>query len=243
MSAIPRSILAIPPLFLLHTVLAVAILPAARHAEAASCPENRIVFTDRLGVVATVVSNEAALDTAGTYWEGGYDLKNGMLRSKVGFYSPGSYEWKYAGTLVDTEDEYRIVGLPAGTPLDFTAEFVVGGSWNVYPGVPQGEFSCEAFLAVDADTSRFSVPLPGGCCHGTIGQTLSLSLHRLAEEPFKVHLHLGSHDYSGHVDVSGLLRFSGLPVGATVVSCQVYGSDSSTPTKRTTWGQLKNTYR
>jgi len=143
---------------------------------------------------------------------------------------------------VDTEDEYWIVGLPPGTPVDFNAEFTVSGSWNVFPGVPQGEFSSEAFVAVPPDTSRYSIPIPGGCCHGGISRSLSLPLHRLGGEHFHLGLHLGSRNYRGRVDESGQLQFTGLPPGAAVVSCQGFGGPS-TPARHTSWGRLKTSYR
>ena len=40
----------------------------------------------------------------------------------------------------------------------------------------------------------------------------------------------------------GRLRFSGVPAGARVVSCQGYG-DTAVPVRPTTWGKLKAMYR
>lgn len=229
-------------LFPLVIVFVSAVTSVAR-AGAPSCPENRIVLTDAAGVSASVVSSDPARGAASAYARGSYDLRNGLLSSTVSFYDPGFSASRWAGSSVDTEDEYWVVGLPAGTPVDFAAEFLVGGPWSVFPGSPQGEYSCEGFVAGEGDTSRFSIRLPGGCCHGNISRSLSLTLHHLAQKPFRLQLHLASQDYRGSVDVSGRLQFSGLPPGAVVVSCQGYASDGVTPARPTTWGQLKVFYR
>lgn len=183
-------------------------------AGAATCSENQIVLT---GV--NVVSIAAALDTVGSNSHGSYDLKTGYLSSNVSFNEPG-----WASSSVATDDEYRVVGLPAGTPVDFTAEFPVSGSWNVYPGVPQGNFTCEGSIASGADSAGFALP-EGGCCHGTLSQPLAISLQRLAQEPFHIRLRLAAQDYRGRVDASGQLTFTGLPPGAAVVSCQGFATD------------------
>jgi hypothetical protein len=186
----------------------------ATAAGASPCPDNQIILT---GV--NVVSNKAALDTAWYLAHGSYGLKSGLLSSNVGVNNTG-----WISSSVTTDDEYRVFGLPAGTPHDFTATFQVSGSWHVFPGAPQGNFTYECSIAADTDTAGFAQP-PGGCCHGDISHGLSISLHRLAQERFHIRLHLASADNSGAVDESGLLMFTGLPPGAVVVSCQGYVSD------------------
>jgi hypothetical protein len=183
-------------------------------AAGASCPDNRILLT---GV--NVTSSKAALDTTGFNAHGSYDLKQGQVSSNVSFNDPG-----WAGSSVTTDDEYWTVGLPAGTAVDFSAEFHVSGSWNVYPGVPQGNFTCQGSIASESDSAGFALPA-GGCCHGSISQPLAISLHRLAQAPFRLRLRLASEDYRGRVDVAGTLVFTGLPSGAAVVSCQGFVSD------------------
>jgi hypothetical protein len=198
----------------LSVALAAALGFGAPRASQAACPDNQIVLT---GV--TVVTNKAALDTTGYNAHGSYDLKQGLLSSNVSFNDPG-----WTGSSVATDDEYWVVGPPAGTPLDFAAEYRVSGSWNVYPGVPQGNFTSEGSIAAGTDSAGFAFPA-GGCCHGTISQPLSISLHRLAEEHFHIRLRLASQNYRGRVDEAGVLTFTGLPPGAAVVSCQGYVSD------------------
>lgn len=222
----------------LGVVLAAALLCRAA-AAGPTCPGNRVVFTLGSAVVVNATSAEAVLDTSASYTHGSYDLVQGLLTSNVSFYDLGSPIPRWAGSSVDTENDYWIVGLAPGTPVDFTAELTVSGSWNVYPGVPQGEFSAEAFVSVDEDTARYSRPLPGGCCIGTIAEVLSLPLHRGAQEPFRLRLRLASQNYRGRVDAAGRLQFTGLPPGATVVSCQT----QVTPTRSHAWGQLKVRYR
>ncbi|HEY6195590.1 MAG TPA: hypothetical protein VI504_11170 [Candidatus Eisenbacteria bacterium] len=213
------------------TLLALAWISAAAVARAASCPENQIVLTG-----ASVVSGQPALDLLGLNSHGSYDLKKGQLASNVSFNEPG-----FAVSSVATEDEYWVVGLPAGTPLDFTAGLAISGSWNVFPGVPQGDFTCAASIATDSDSAGFAIP-NGSCCHGSISQPLAIPVHALASAHFRLRLRLASQDYRGRVDLAGLLSFTGVPAGVAVVSCQGYTSDV-TDVRRSTWGRLKSIYR
>lgn len=215
----------------LLVVLATAFNRVATAAGASACPDNQIIVT---GV--NVVSNGAALDTTGSYSHGSYDLKRGLLSSNVSAYTDA-----WTSSSVTTDDEYSVIGLSAGTPLDFTANFNISGSWSVYPGVPQGNITYQVSIAADADTAGFAWP-PGGCCHRDISIPLSVSLHRLAQEPFHIRLHLASQQNGGRVDESGRLVFAGLPPGAAVVSCQGYVSNP-TPVQRSSWGRLKSLYR
>src|SRR6266496_3295761 len=112
------------PLWIVAGGFALALAPAARSATVSSCPVDSIVLN---GV--SVVSNDAARDTTVGTAHGGYDLARGTVTSAVGFSDPG-----WATSSVATDDEYWVLGPPAGTAVDFTAEFQVSGSWNVYPG-------------------------------------------------------------------------------------------------------------
>jgi hypothetical protein len=207
-------------------------------AAATFCPSNRIVLSLSGTTIVDATSTEAVLDTSGSYTRGSYDLVRGVLGSNVDFYDPGLPLPALAVSSVDAEDDYWVLGLPPGVPVDFTAEFSVTGTWSVYPGVPEGNFTAGAFVAVGADTARFFIP--GGCCHGTISQVISLPLHRAAYEPFRLHLHLASQDHRGRVSETGQLQFLGLPAGATVTNCH---TTPVTPARATSWGQLKIRYR
>ena len=218
-------------LALLLTATAGVSVRGAPAASPSGCPSNQILLT---GV--SVVSDRSVLDTTGVNAHGSYDLRTGQLASNVAFNDPG-----WASSSVSTDDEYWIVGLPAGTPVDVVAEFSISGSWNVYPGVPQGDFTYACSIATDTDSSGFSFPT-GGCCHGSVSQSLTIPVHRLAQERFRIRLRLSSQDYRGRVDLSGTLRLSGLPAGSGVVSCQGY-SAGVTATRRATWGMLKRSYR
>jgi hypothetical protein len=220
-------------------VLLASLLPRV---SVAACPENHIVFTLAAGVALSATSSNSAADTSGSYARGSYDLATGRIGTQVSFYDPGSLPSRWAGSFVDTEDEYWVEGLPSGTPVAFTAELSISGAWNVYPGAPQGEFSSEGFVTVEPDTAQFSLPLPGGCCHGTIARVLTLPLHRFAQNPFRLRLHLGARDYRGDLNQSGQLRFVGLPAGATVVNCHT-ANQPVTSLRHGTWGRVKAHYR
>jgi len=211
-------------------VLASSVGLAAQRAAAASCPDNQIILPG-----AIVTTSRASLDTTATSSLGGYDLRAGRVSIEM------TIDNSRFGGLVVTDDVYRIVGLPTGTPVDFAASFTVSGFWNVFPGVPQGEFSCDGSIAADADSAGFFIP--GGCCHNSISQPLAISLHRTAQTLFHVRLRLGASQYRGHVSQTGQLAFSGLPANVAVVSCQGFTSNPAVPVVHKSWGELKAHYR
>jgi len=223
------------PASTLAMALAMVFLHGMSHA-ASPCPANRIVLTASPNVLVDVTTTKASLDTSAAFTHGAYDLVSGALECDVSFYDVGGPN--FAISSVDTEDDYWVVGPAPGTPIDFSAELSLSGSWNVFPGVPEGQFSVEAFVAVGGDTARYAIP--GGCCHGNFIQVISLPLHQTAYEPFRLHLHMSSRDYRGRVTLTGQLQFTGLPAGAGVSSCQ---NSPVTTTRSLTWGQMKIRYR
>ena len=110
----------------------------------------------------------------------------------------------------------------------------------MFPGVPQGDFTCAGSVATDSDSAGFANPSGGG--HGSISQPLSNPVHALAQAHFRLRPRLASQDYRGRVDLTGVVSFTGVPAGVAVVSCQGYTSDV-TAVRRSSWGRLKSIYR
>ena len=182
---------------------------------AGPCPTNQLTMD---GVVTE--STDPILSSSGTNATGSYNLKTGSLSSSVTFSDVIS------GSGVDTDDEYVLVGVPPGAAIDFTAVFTVSGSWNVYPGVPQGDRAIDAKLWSDDANAAWPSPFGGWCCHSSVSQTLTIPLHHPANEPFRVRTHLESQQYRGNVSLGGALTFADLPPGAGIVSCQGYASNA-----------------
>jgi hypothetical protein len=134
-------------------------------------------------------------------------------------------------------DDFRIVGVPAGTPLVFAAE------WN-YNFIGSFEASFGARIG-QGDTPT----LGGGT--GANGQPFFSQAGRFvyelnvnAGDVFRLttELSAGTGQHGG-ADASGFLRFSGLPAGARVESCQGYVQDIPVPAMRASWGSVKSLYR
>src|SRR5262249_51192106 len=101
--------------------------------------------------------------------------------------------------------------------------------------------TCAGSIAADADSAGYFIPR--GCCHNSISQLLTISLHRTAQALFHVRLRLDAPDYPGQVGPTGQLPVSRLPPNGAVVSCQGFTSTPAVPALRTSWGRLKAHYR
>jgi hypothetical protein len=157
-----------------------------------------------------------------------YDIPAGVIVTK-GWGSP----YDECGTGVVTRDTYQVGGVEPGGILSFAAELWVTGTIRspaeFYAGL------CERHAG-------------GSCVDGWAEDTtfdfhLRLSLQHAAGDTFTVECDLYGmgHQMNGEARGTGVLHFSGLPVGAYVTSCQGY--DLPVPTRSTSWGRVKATYR
>jgi len=212
-----------------------ALAPVSR--ASAACPENMIFFgcyPDAVGYSYT----EPTSDYNGEPWQigdpcpiGCYDLHIGTIHTEARGNTAGP------GCLagVHTEDSFTIIGIPAGTPVNFFAEFQVTGSLSgpgsvgatVYDNLPGGPSATNGTNTPDP-SMHFTVHLP---------------LSHLAGDAFRIRadLNVGGDFPDGVAVADGVLRFGGLPAGAIVHSCQNY--DLPVPTLPASWGALKAAYR
>lgn len=150
-------------------------------------------------------------------------------------------------TFVKARDSYDVVGVPAGTPVTVVVELSVegailsqgcGGSgcWGTLGfSLASGTNLNESYLT----RNMFAVgsePVQGG---------LTLPITIVAGQPVTVERQLwaqkaagGNHGARG----VGQIRFSGLPEGARIVSCQGF-DPAVVPTARSSWGRVKSIYR
>jgi len=128
-----------------------ALAPVSR--ASAACPENMIFFgcyPDAVGYSYT----EPTSDYNGEPWQigdpcpiGCYDLHIGTIHTEARGNTAGP------GCLagVHTEDSFTIIGIPAGTPVNFFAEFQVTGSLSGPGSVGADEPGTYSFKIVGAD--------------------------------------------------------------------------------------------
>lgn len=229
--------LAIPALLALALHAAV-FTPSAAIAQ--SCPESDY----RLNGSAIVSSADPAADT--TWAPPGYV---GSFRAAWNL-PLGTVEMYHCCSLLDTHvwarDAFDVRGVPAGTPVVLTAEFVVDGA--VFTDGCGGT-GCGgvvgAGLRRGADSTVVEHPTHLFSGRADYHDVLQLPLTIVAGSPETIEYQIWGHRTPGGnhgAEGTGLIRFQGLPPGAVVVSCKGYGQ-SPTPVRPTTWGRLKSVYR
>jgi hypothetical protein len=143
-------------------------------------------------------------------------------------------------------DAYDVAGVPIGTPVPVTVTLSVDGSVSTTGcgGSGCGGVFVDSLLSGALSDSRTHAI---GVFIGSVGfhDDLTLPITIVAGTPVVIETHFegfrspgGNHASQG----TGVLRFSGLPPGAVVISCQGYAS-GPTPTQRPSWGHVKIVYR
>jgi hypothetical protein len=156
-----------------------------------------------------------------------YDLRAGSL------VATGSGGLQGCGNGTRARDNFQIAGLPSGSPaLSFQAELwvsgTIDGSGAITAGVAEG-FSTQ-------NQKLWTV--------GPVSDKVVFSLSHAPGESFQLEIGLQAQGYDhedGTIQASATLHFSGLPPGASVISCQNY--DLPVPTNSSTWGGVRARYR
>jgi len=162
---------------------------------------------------------------------GSYNLPAGTIGASASSASP----YGGAGEVI-ARDDFRIVGIPAGTPLTFTA--TLAGSFS-------GSF--QAYFGASLQDESLPPASVGGCACGQMfyGESflLSRTLTHPAGEVFRMTYRISASCGSqGGASAGGSLRFVGLPQGARVESCQGYIQDFPVAVESSSWGELKARY-
>lgn len=232
-------------LVVLATVAECAFIPAGASSNAA-CPLSTLNCERIITSTDSVKSCDGCVNACSS---ASYDLIHGTFQV-VGY---GFDVSSSAG--LDAVDEYRIIGPPPGTPLTFTAEMAVFMNLD---GYCTGYGYCTASRASaslregDSNLAAMSVETPLNfdeinlrCCakSTSAAQTLRVTIVRTVGEVFTLHYGMSCSQQWSSGYVVGQMRFSGLPGGASVVSCQGYRQDFATVSRPMSWGQVKLRYR
>lgn len=225
--------------FRLVLLVSLAFALPSRAWAGAPCPPSAVQLFTSLGIppdhVIVSAYTAAAFETTAAGRMAGYDLIGGTVRmAHPGTLSP---------LFVQAVDRYRVVGVPDGTPIALVALYDVDG-WVQSPGC--GGTGCHGYFGAQIAHEATAVKRvvdAGFNGRASLVETLQLPLDVTAgqevELRFSLWFYRSSAGYYG--EGTGRLRFAGLPAGATVVSCQGYGS--ATPTQVSTWGRVKAAYR
>lgn len=229
--------------------LAVILPPAAARVNDALanplCGVNSVYCSTGGG---TFTSTDALASCSDRNSEANYDLTRGVFTVRA--VGAPSYQ---GGAAVSAVDQYRVEGVSPGTPLVFSAELNVNINVYGYLCQPPGSLITTTGSATvregNSNSSSASITTPltcssTGCCAQPAGlQTVVRTVVTgAAGDPFTLHFDLTVNgNGSGHG--SAELRFSGLPPGARVVSCQGFRQDFPTAANGMSWGRLKAIYR
>ena len=150
---------------------------------------------------------------------------------------------------VITVDDMKVIGVTPGTPLSFiaTLEVVAYSTW--YDGFLAGGGFSASLQKGDSPPSSVSYNSPR-CCPGPdwsyfhASFVIPVTVEGLAGETFRITCSVEAWTAAwGEANASASLRFTGLPPGSSVISCQGYRLDIPTEARRTSWGDLKARYR
>jgi hypothetical protein len=220
-------------------VLLVATL-AARPAAAANCTASQACL-DGANVFSSsaAVFDSSIVATAPLGARTAYDLPQGQVLV---------YKCCGLGTVfAAARDAFDLVGVPPGTPVTVTAEFQVEGEiisegcgtsgccGNLEGRITDGAVT-RSVLMTEYVYAVANVPVSG---------LVQLPVAITAGQPEVLEFRLSAWRCPGGnhgADGVGRIRFSGLPAGASIVSCNGY-SLTPVPALRRSWGQLKTLYR
>jgi hypothetical protein len=198
-----------------------------------ACPANSV----SLGGYGSTATSAQQFDSSSTYggaFHGAYNLATGELVL--------DQCCNLSSTVVDVVDAYDVTGVPAGTPVLLTAQLSVAGSLQT----PGGVITCAIQHGVDVQQSLHVVNAYQGW--QPFSEFLQLPVTIVAGQPEPIEFVLsGRRTVGSRIDASGSqarasIGFTGLPAGATIVSCQGY-SGAPVPARRPSWGRLKTIYR
>lgn len=232
------------------TLLAVFVAPAATLVNGAlanpDCGPNSVSCS------GTIISTDSVESCEDLYSAASYDLIRGIFSTR--FLNRTTTHSSQRSAAVSAVDQYRVEGVPAGTPLVFSAELDV--SLDVYgfdcPPIGYLASSTASATLKEGDTNQSSAAITtpvtcsagGYCCADakSLRTGLRVIVTRPAGDPFTLHFDLATSGH-GSGNGSGQLYFSGLPSGASVVSCQGYRQGAPTAVKAMSWGRIKMIYR
>jgi hypothetical protein len=216
-------------------LVAVSLLRAPTLAQAgSSCPASEIEFTPNLASTYAAV-----FDTLAGTRHVAFNLPQATLL----VHHPGAL----GATFVRARDAYDVIGVAPGTSVLVFVELEVtgtistdgcGGSgcWGSLRGrISDGVHSAEETASATIFAPE-SVP---------VGLSVELPVELVAGQPNGLEFELMGYRAPGGshvVDGTGQWRFTKVPAGAVIVSCQGY-VDPTTPVRPASWGRLKAAYR
>lgn len=206
-------------------------------ASAAACPQSCVQVLSG----PEYCTSAAQMDTSGVPapnswcgpYQAGYSIPLGTL------YSAASSPFDGCEGRTTVEDDFDLSGVAVGTAVPLTARLSLSlhawdymGPGSAYAGLLEGasnSSTVEWNLFDFYDSTRETV--------------LTVQVTAMAGTPFRMRYFVGSHvGELCFAEWHGTFDFTGIPAGASVVSCNGY-AQVPTPTRPSSWGRLKARYR
>lgn len=211
---------------LLELTLAAVLMSCAPGLVRAQCPENSSVIRG-IPFSSTLPSKNWSFNECALHGCSGGSTSYSIPLGTLSCGASASAEFSTTASLT-VADQFQVVGVPAGTQATITlrlfgwadgaqvlADDLAGHQIGAYKFAPDVNYDVSMPLTV------------------TAGQLFPLTFTQSASA-------IGTM-YNGFVTAS--FAFTGLPPGASVISCNGYTSGSAVPTRRSSWGVLKSHYR
>ena len=216
------------------TLLVLLVSSLSCLASAQSCHENCVSCTGY--EIAPVCSTDPTLDTpapACVYGDpAGYDIPEGTL------YATAIDPFGCCGIRTTVEDEFRVTGLPEGTPIALQCQFsVVVDAWCILGG----GIARAGIEVVGGESQQSEWPdyLFG---EGPLDTTFVVPVEIASGTPFSMRYFVEASFGECYGTVSGAFAFSGLPEGTMIASCNGF-LDGPVQITSASWGRLKAIYR
>jgi hypothetical protein len=168
----------------------------------------------------------------------------GHGRYNVGAGQIGAESHGSAAIYTDHEDDFTLIGIPAGTPFTFTARARFTGR-AVSSGAPgDGDGAIITGRLRDAFGNEAATGTSvGETNEHFVDDTVALTVSGVAGTPFRLRFTAETYAIRAEATLQGELSFAGLPAGASLTSCRGYNSAAPVPVRTTTWGAIKTLYR
>jgi hypothetical protein len=143
---------------------------------------------------------------------------------------------------VAARDTYVISGLPDGTPVTFHVALHVTG--NAFRSCFGFTASAEVTMS-EAGAGKVNAGVGAPSCDGAlVDQVIGFDLTNVVGQSFTLAFSASAGAAgSASANITASLSFTGLPLGATLTSCQGFVLGGVTSVARTNWGALKLRYR
>ena len=219
-----------PLLALLATAILAGTAAAACRTSCLHLPQD-VTYCTPAAKVDTTVAHDPGYECS--CFTAGFDVPNATL------YVTSCSSFGMCYPRVTVEDDFTLGGLPAGTPVAFTARFDAALTASDFMGPGDADARLVEGAANAASVHHELWQFYGN----TVSTPLSVPVVAIAGTPFHMLYEVrGTVGELCNVEWHGAFSFADLPAGVTVTSCNGF-VQGPTPARTRSWGSVKAAYR